>query len=157
VDSGTLTFTITGDAAADFAIVKNNCTAPLLSTSAFATAPTNCVLTMTATPSAVGLRKAVLVLTTNRGGIAQTTLEAKGLPAIEIQPLQISKTSTGLDFGQVSLGHDDPNDVLPYRLWVRGTTQADHNTTVTVTLPTGNPATSCGRPPRCVLHHHRRG
>ena len=82
-----------------------------------------------------------MVLTTSRGGIAQTTLEAKGLPAIEIQPLQVSKTSTGLNFGQVSLGHNDPvKDSLPYRLWIRSTTQADHNTTVTVTLPTGNPA-----------------
>ena len=141
VDSGTLTFTITGPAAADFAIVKNNCTAPLVSTSSFATAPTTCVLTLTATPGAVGLRNALLVLTTSRGGVAQTTLEAKGLAPIEVQPIQVSKTHTGLDFGQVSLGHNDAaNDSLAYRVWVRDTTSADRTTTVTVTLPTPTPA-----------------
>ena len=137
LDSGTLTFAITGDAAADFKIVQNNCTAPLASTSA----TTSCVLTLTATPSAVGLRKALLALTTSRAGASQTTLEAKGLAPIEVQPLQVSKTDTGLDFGQVSLGHNDAaNDSLPYRVWVRDTTSADLNTTVTVTLPTPTPA-----------------
>jgi hypothetical protein len=137
LDSGILTFAITGDAAADFKIVQNNCTAPLVSTST----TTSCVLTLTATPSAVGLRKALLALTTSRAGASQTTLEAKGLAPIEVQPLQVSKTDTGLDFGQVSLGHNDPiNDSLPYRVWVRDTTSADLNTTVTVTLPTPTPA-----------------
>jgi len=137
-DSGTLTFTISGAAASDFAIVKNNCTAaPLVSTAQY----TSCVLTMTFTPSAAGLRNALFVMNTSRGGVAQTTLEAKGLPAIEIQPLQLSKTATGLDFGNVALGHNDPvKDSLPYRIWIRSTTQTDNNTTVTVTLPTGNPA-----------------
>jgi hypothetical protein len=136
-DSGTLTFAITGDAAADFKIVQNNCTAALVSTSTH----TTCVLTIAVTPSAVGLRKALLVLTTSRGGASQTTLEAKGLAPIEVQPLLVSKTKTGLDFGPVALGHDSAaNDSLAYRVWVRDTTSADSNTTVTVTLPTANPA-----------------
>ena len=142
-DSGILTFAITGDAAADFKIVQSNCTAPLVSTSA----TTSCILTLTATPSAVGLRKALLVLTTSRGGNSQTTLEAKGLAVIEVQPIQVTKTQTGLDFGQVPLGHKGevsdtpyPYDSLPYRVWVRDTTSADLNTTVTVTLPTPTPA-----------------
>jgi hypothetical protein len=136
-DSGVLTFAITGAAAADFKIVQNNCTTALVSTSTH----TTCLLTIAVTPSAVGLRKALLVLTTSRGGASQTTLEAKGLAPIEVQPLQVSKTKTGLDFGTVALGHNDPaNDSLPYRIWVRDTTSADSNTTVTVLLPTPSPA-----------------
>jgi hypothetical protein len=141
-DSGTFTLEITGAAAADFAVVQNNCTAPLLSVSS---QNTTCVFTLTFKPSAAGLRNAVLTLKTSRGGIAQVNLEGKGLPVIELQPLNISTTHTGLDFGQVALGHNDPSaepsgNSQPYRVWVRDTTQTDRNTTVTVTLPKPNPA-----------------
>jgi hypothetical protein len=134
-DSGTLTFAITGDAAADYKIVQNNCTS-LLSTSTH----TTCVLTLTFTPSAVGLRKAILGLSTSRGGASQATLEGKGLAPVEVQPLQLSKANNGLDFGQESLGNNNPDKILPYRVWIRSTTSADKTTTMTVTLPPATPA-----------------
>jgi hypothetical protein len=139
-DSGALTFTIEGAAATDFAIVQNNCTAPLVSTGDPAN-PTTCVLTLTFKPSAAGLRKALLKVSSSRGGAAQATLEGKGLPVLEIQPTQVTLTHTGLEFGQVALGHNDPAlNSHPYRIWVRETTSADRNTTVTVALPKPNPA-----------------
>jgi len=138
-DSGELTFKIEGEAAADFAIAKNNCTVPLISTGN--TPYTSCVLTVTFKPSAAGLRKALLKLNTSRGGAAQATIEGKGLAVVEVQPLKVTKTSTGLSFGQVALGHNDASkNSKPYRIWVRDTTSADKNTTVTVTLPKPNPA-----------------
>lgn len=73
-DSGNLQFAITGEAAGDFAIVENDCTT-LLSTST----GTTCSVKVTFKPSTAGLRKAVLGMINSRGGAAQATLEGKGL------------------------------------------------------------------------------
>jgi hypothetical protein len=73
-DSGSLQFVITGEAAADFTIVENNCTT-LLSTST----GTTCSVKVTFKPSVTGLRKAILGGQSSRGGSAQATLEGKGL------------------------------------------------------------------------------
>ena len=73
-DSGELRFKLEGDP--DFAIVKNDCIAPLIPATG---TPSTCTVAVTFKPSAAGLRKAVLKLRTSRGGSAQATLEGKGL------------------------------------------------------------------------------
>jgi hypothetical protein len=75
-DSGELSFNLEGAAAADFTVTSNTCRAPLVSTTG---TPPTCSLTVIFKPSAAGLRKAVLEVTTSRGGSAQATLEGKGL------------------------------------------------------------------------------
>lgn len=139
-DSGAISFQITGDAKGDFAIVQNNCTSLLSTFNGSTDNGTSCLVTLTFTPSAVGLRKATLVLSTTRGGASQTTLEGKGLPAFEIQPLQVMTGKDGLTFKQTSLGHNDGTNVLGYRAWLRSTTAADLTSTVTLTLPAATPA-----------------
>ena len=130
-DSGTIAFAFSGDAAADFAIVNNNCTAPLVS----AATPQTCVVTVSFTPSAVGLRKAFLTLTTSRGSVDKATLEGLGVSALELVPMDADLPDvTGLDLGSTPIGK--PGSSMTYRVWVRDTTAADHTTTVTVALPT---------------------
>jgi hypothetical protein len=130
-DSGTMTFAFSGDAASDFAIVNNNCTAPLVSAATHQT----CVVTVSFTPSAVGLRKAFLTLTTSRGSVDKATLEGHGVSALELVPMDADLPEvTGLDLGSTPIGKTGSS--LTYAVWVRDTTAADHTTTVTVALPT---------------------
>lgn len=156
-DSGALTPVLAGTNKGDFTIVQNNCTTPLL-------ANASCTITVALAPIEAGTLQAALTVTSTNGGTATASLQAMGLPVLQIVqgtapvanttpdgfPLLLdtagAPTTNGtlaklsLDFGQVPLNGPVTNDVKYFGVIVRGplkpagSTAADPVTTTNVVL-----------------------
>ncbi|MGA9654718.1 MAG: choice-of-anchor D domain-containing protein [Polyangia bacterium] len=135
-DSGTITEVLSGANAADFAVsaANTNCTTLQPGQS--------CTVAVTFTPSAAGLRQAVLTVTGSKGGTYQVQLQGTGLPLIQLIPVAADSTTTppvtGLDFGMQPNGTE--GTVLRYRAVVRGdVNSAAISTVATIGLAAGTP------------------
>jgi len=135
-DSGTITEVLSGANAADFAVsaANTNCTTLQPGQS--------CTVAVTFTPSAAGLRQAVLTVTGSKGGTYQVQLQGTGLPLIQLIPVAADSITTppvtGLDFGMQPNGTE--GTVLRYRAVVRGdVNSAAISTVATIGLAAGTP------------------
>jgi hypothetical protein len=134
--SGTITEVLSGANAADFAVsaANTNCTTLQPAQS--------CTVSVTFTPSAAGLRQAVLTVNGSNGGTYQVQLQGTGLPLIQLIPVAADSTTTppvtGLDFGMQPNGTE--GTVLQYRAVVRGdVNSAAISTAATIGLAAGTP------------------
>ena len=143
-DTGAIAAKLIGANAADFAIVTNGCTTPLL-------AGASCQITVSFSPAAAGLSQAGLSVTTANGGSATSSFQVNGLSVIQIvagnaptSPVTAPKAAD-LDFGQVpNLTDVTPRPSKFFTIIVRGPTATASpfpTTTITATLTnTGTPS-----------------
>jgi trimeric autotransporter adhesin len=91
--AGATTAALNGSNQGDFAIAANGCTAPALS------AGQSCTISVTFTPTTIGVENAALTVTASPGGTAVVTLAGTGCGCA---PLEV--TPTAQDFGSVLVG-----------------------------------------------------
>jgi hypothetical protein len=135
VDSGAINPTLVGTNKADFTIVNNGCTSPLL-------ANASCTITVAFAPTVDGLAQATLSVTSANGGSATSSLSSTGLKILEIVADDAIGGASGLDFGQVpvnptpaTLERLDGSNVHTYTVMVRGPRGANaSSTTLSVAL-----------------------
>jgi hypothetical protein len=130
-DSGPMSISLVGPNAADFMVVANACTAPLVQGA-------TCSIALTFTPTAKGQRTAQLNVVSSKATAASASLSGLGLPQIEIVP----ESSPGFDFGQTPV--TVAGTTIIYDVWVRG---AGAQTTNTLSVALVDPAT----PPNFVM------
>jgi hypothetical protein len=135
-DSGTITEVLSGANAADFAVSTTKTTCTTIQPGQ------DCVVALTFTPSAAGLRQAVLTVNGSKGGTYQVQLQGTGLALIQLIPLAADATATtpvtGLDFAMQPNGTQ--GTVLKYRAVVRGDVNpAATSAVATIGLAAGTP------------------
>jgi hypothetical protein len=123
VETGAISPTIGGDAAADFRVGINTCTSSLLMGQ-------TCTIEVKFAPAAPGVRAAQLTVRTETGGEAKSTIYAVGRPLVQLFPLGNATHAitlptatlpvTGLNFGNQAVGM--PGETFTFRAQVWGST-----------------------------------